>query len=143
MIKYLYFKNTKLIVLQDLLNRKRKNDNIKITKNLFSYTRKKIFNNYPLSNINLVKNKIIKSLYKIESYKNKKLTIEFVFKIPFLEINNINLYRNLFGILAYSGKLFLFYDNKNIIELYHQKNKQNKSSKNQINDLICLIFSKS
>ena len=60
-----------------------------------------------------------------------------------MEINNINLYRNLFGILAYSGKLFLFYDNKNIIELYHQKNKQNKSSKNQLNDLIRLIFSKS
>ena len=141
--EYLYFKNTKLKVLQDLLNRKRKNDNIKITKNLFSYARKKIFNNYSLSNINLVKNKIIKYLHQIESFKNKKLTIEFVFKIPFLEINNINLYRNLFGILAYSGKLFLFYDNKNIIELYHQKNKQNKSSKNQLNDLICLIFSKS
>ena len=99
---YLYNKNMNLELLCELLNKKRKRYKIKITKNLYSYARKKIFGGVSLSDIGLIKNKIIKNISQIDLFKNKKIIIEFAFKVPFPEINNINLYNNLLGIFAYN-----------------------------------------
>jgi len=77
---------------------------------------------------------------KLESFKNKPKVVEYIFKIPFSKINNINLYDNLLGVFAFSGELFLFYNNKNIIKLYPNK-KTNKE--NMIIKIKLLIFDKS
>ena len=97
-----------------------------------------MFNDYPLLNLKSVEDKIIRSINKIEKYENKKKIFEFVFKISFIEINNINLYDNLFRICAFSGSLFFFYDNLNLIELYNIYNKGTK-----INELKLYMFDKS
>ena len=138
--QYLYNKNLRLSVLHHLLKRKRKLDNNEITKNLFSFARKKIFSDFSISDIGLVKRKIMLQINKLESFKNKPKVVEYVFQIPFSEINNINLYDNLLGVFAYSGELFLFYNNKNIIKLYPDE-KANKE--NMINKIKLLIFDKS
>ena len=78
--------------------------------------------------LGLIKNKIIKNISQIDLFKNKRIIIEFAFKVPFPEINNINLYNNLLGIFAYNENLFLFYDNRNI-KLIYSKNKKMKMKK--------------
>ena len=137
---YLYNKNMNLELLCELLNKKRKRYKIKITKNLYSYARKKIFGGVSLSDIGLIKNKIIKNISQIDLFKNKKIIIEFAFKVPFPEINNINLYNNLLGIFAYNENLFLFYDNRNI-KLIYSKNKKDENE--EIDKIIKIIFKKS
>ena len=138
--QFLYNKNLRLSVLHELLKKKREYDNNEITKNLFSFARKKIFSDYPLSDIGLVKQKIMLEINKIESLKNKPKVLEYVFQIPFSEINNINLYDNLLGIFAFSGELILFYNNQNIIKLYPVE-KNIKESK--IDKIKLLIFDNS
>ena len=138
--QYLYNKNLRLSALHDFLKKKRKFDNNEITKNLFSFARKKIFSDYSISNIALVKKKIMWHINNIEIFKNKPKILEYVFQIPFSEINNINLYDNLLGIFAYSGELYLFYNNKNIRKIYPE---ETKKEENTLNKIKLLIFDKS
>ena len=137
--EFLYNKYTRLKELNILLNKKRKIDNIRINKNLFSFARKKIFGDFPLSDIKLVKKDIITQIRKIDLFENKKFIVEFVFTIPFSEINNINVYQNLLGIFAFSGSLYYFYNNENIKNLYTS----NKKKDNNTQDIILYIFKKS
>ena len=136
----LYNKNMKLELLEELLNKKRKREQIKVTKNLYWFATKKMFNEYSLLDIGNVKNKIITYINQIDTFNNKKITIEYAFKVPFSEINNINLYHNLLGVFAYSENLYLFYDNLNIKIIYSNK-KSNESG--EIDKIIKIIFQKS
>ena len=138
--EYLYNKNMKLELLCELLNKKRKRYKTKITKNLYSYARKKIFDEYSLLDICLVRSKILIHIEQIDVFKNKQITIEFAFKIPFPEINNINIYNNLLGIFSFSENIYLFYDNLHIKVIY-SKNKNDENE--EIDKIIKMIFKKS
>ena len=138
--EFIYNKSLQLNIMHDLLNKKRERENYKITKNLYCFARKKLFEDSPISNINNVKKKLLDNIRKIELYKEKKVIFQFSFKCPFSEINNLSHYNEFIGIFAYSNHLIAFYNNNNIFDLYSENMEKKKNKENIINKVILMIF---
>lgn len=101
-------KNRKYLKMSLLLKKKRIRDKIQISKNLFDFTRRKIFNNEnPLILPEKVKNRIIEIIGENKNYDKKKIIIEYIFRANFSRIYELNDYSNLLGITFYKGFMFL------------------------------------
>ena len=132
-------KNLKFKKMTLLLNNKRKRDKEKITKNLFSFIRKKMFNNENELNFSSKeKNDIIKNITKNKYYNNKAITIEYSYKVNFTRIYELRNYDNLLGIVFYKKKMFLI--NKNLDSFIQIYNDKKKSKNEELNSFYALIF---
>ena len=115
----IYIKNMKLDQLKYLLQKKRAITKTNIDKNLYSYTRKKIFNNNPLIIKNSIKDIIIEKINNVNLYKNKKIIIEYSFTSAFSYAFELYYYEKLIGLFFYKGKLFLIFKFlSSILEIY-------------------------
>ena len=127
-------KRNQLLLLNTYLNRKRKRDNLEITKNLFSFTLEKMLNEKNcLALPQKIKDNIITKILR----KNKETTtIEYVSKINFHRITEINKDDNFIGIFFYKQNYFVYH--KSII-LYHE-DKLSKEKNSIILELYDIIY---
>ena len=130
-------KRAKLLLLNTFLNKKRKRDNLEISKNLFSFTRKKILEERKCLILpQKIKNNIINRILG----KNVKITtIEYVSKINFKRITEMNKDGNFIEIFFYKQHYFIYY--KSLILHYNDnlsKEEENKISclKEELNKII-------
>ena len=80
----------------------------KISKNFFIFLKNVMFNNE--KELILPKNEkrnIIESIQKHEWYKNKKITIEYLFRAHFLRNEELSFYEELLGLVFYKNAMFL------------------------------------
>jgi len=138
----IFSKNIIFREMEILLNRKRKRDKITITKNLFSFIRKKLFRNEkPLILSKQKKNEIIQAIKNSQFYKNKNITIEYIFRVNFSRIKNFHLCDNsLVGIIFYKQKTFII-NNKLDVELIMTTKNQNDKIDEITSNLYKLFFS--
>ncbi len=110
--------------METLLKQKRKRDKIKITKNLFSFLRKKLYNNEkPLILDEQTNKKIINTLKNIDIY------IEYIFRTTFSKAKELLKNESkLLGVVFYKEKIFII--NSKLIPdikmIDKEKNKNNK-----------------
>ena len=125
-----YGKERKYLKMETLLKQKRKRDKIKITKNLFSFLRKKLYNNEkPLILDEQTNKKIINTLKNIDIYKNKNIIIEYIFRTTFSKAKELLKNESkLLGVVFYKEKIFII--NSKLIPdikmIDKEKNKNNK-----------------
>ena len=93
----------------NLLKKKRKRDNMKITKNLFGFIRKKLFKNEkPLILTEDIYKKVIEQLKTNSYYKDKKILIEYIFITKFSECNELLKSKsNFLGLVFYKSLIIL------------------------------------
>ena len=123
--KYL-FKN-----MEKLLEKKRKREKeFKITKNVFNFAREKLLEeNGELVLTKEIRADIIKIIQNSNFFKNKKITIEFAFRIKFIDFFNLFLdtkNTDLLGIYFYETKLFIINFNLNSKITIVSKNEEQK-----------------
>jgi len=89
------------------LNRKRRRDNRGISKNIFSFGRKKIYNeDFCLILPQKIKDDIITNILKKEK---DTITIEYISKINFSRISEIPKEDNFLGVFFYRKNYFVYY----------------------------------
>lgn len=122
-------KRNNLILINILLNRKRKKDSKKISKNLFCYLREKIFEEkYCLRLSKKIKDEII---INILNKKKESVTIEYISKINFSRISEIPKEEKFLGIFFYKKNYFVYYKSL----LLHSNNNLEEKDKNIISSL--------
>ena len=89
-----------------------------------------------------VKKDIINLISKNNWYKNKKITIEYIFRVNFSRINEFDYYytNNLLGIIFFKNELFFI--NNRLEQKIHIYNKRDKNSKNKLLSLLGYINEK-
>ena len=126
-----------------LLERKRKRDKSPTTKNLYSFTRKKMFKNeIALILSKTKKEKIIKTINNEKYYKNKKITIEYAFRARFSKIEELLQYQKLLGIVFFKSHIFLINNklNSKIIMISDNDNKQSDKLRLLFHDFVNDIY---
>ena len=122
--------------MENLLRKKRNRDQKKITKNLFSFIRKKLYKNEkPLILTKDIYQKVIDLIKTNSFYKNKKILIEFIFQIPFSECMEFlkNKNNNLLGLVFYRNQIALLNSKfKNRIEILKISGNSNKNYLDEI-----------
>ena len=100
-------KRANLLLLNSILNRKRRRDNRGISKNIFSFGRKKIYNeDFCLILPQKIKDDIITNILKKEK---DTITIEYISKINFSRISEIPKEDNFLGVFFYRKNYFVYY----------------------------------
>ena len=134
-----FYKNNIFKKMEDYLQKKRKRDKkFKVTKNSFNFIREKMFKDEKklILPSNELK-KIIQTINKATFFENKKIIIEYIFKVNFSEYENLySCNDDLIGICFYKNNIFLF--NKKLgsrIKILPT----NKKEKNTLNDLLNYI----
>ena len=134
-----FYKNNIFKKMEDYLQKKRKRDKkFKVTKNSFNFIKGKMFKEekeFILPKDKL--NKIIETINNTVFFKNKKIFIEYIFKVNFFEYENLySCNDDLIGICFYKGNIFLF--NKKLgsrIKILST----NQKEKNNLTDLLNYI----
>ena len=105
----LFKKEMVYLQMENLLKKKRKRDNMKITKNLFGFIRKKLFKNEkPLILTEDIYKKVIEQLKTNSYYKNKNILIEYIFITKFSECNELLKSKsNFLGLVFYKSLIIL------------------------------------
>lgn len=137
----IFSKNNIFMEMEILLNRKRKRDKIPITKNLFNFIRRKLFKNEkPLILSIRKKNEIIQAIKNSKFYRNKNITIEYIFRVNFSRIKYFYLCDDrLVGIIFYRQKTFII-NNKLDVELIMIKNSPNNNNIDEITSNLYKLF---
>ena len=131
-------KRANLLLLNSILNRKRRRDNRGISKNIFSFGRKKIYNeDFSLILPQKIKDDIITNILKKEK---DTITIEYISKINFSRISEIPKEDNFLGVFFYRKNYFVYYKSL----LLHSNTNLSEEQKYQIlnikQELIEKIF---
>ena len=134
-----FYKNNIFKKMEDYLQKKRKRDKkFKVTKNSFHFIKEKMFKEekeltLPMDELNT----ITKTINSTEFFKNKKIIIEYIFKVNFFEYENLySCNDDLIGICFYKKNIFLF--NKKLgsrIKILSTNQKEKKT----LNDLLNYI----
>lgn len=111
--------------IEKYLKRKRQNEKISISRNIYENARLEIFKkDKGLRLKNFERDIIIQKLKKLKKFKQIEITLKYVFKIKFCEILHLLNYKYLLGIFVNKQKNYIYYQNI-IFELDDNKNKVN------------------
>ena len=139
----LYYKRYKFEIMGKFLERKRKREKgFKITKNVFDLAREKLFKEKGelfLDNKKDIKKDIIKIIKDSAFLKDKKITIEYAFRIRFCDFYNLfsdKDNKDLLGVCFYQGKMLLINFNLSTKITIVPEDKEGKVLKNFVNYVI-------
>ena len=118
-------KEKSIIMIENYLKRKRQIENKIISRNVYENARLMYFKkDKGLKLTNFERNIIIQKLKGLYLFENTQITIKYVFKIKFFEINKLIDYNNLLGIFVDKKKNYIYYKSI-IVELDDNEKKIN------------------